>query len=572
MLKNSADKSFSGSAVFALLVLLLIGSLTTDADAAVLANHNKRGLRAYTIDGVLRLPEEEIDLGTAALILSRDWGTNRTSHVYRRKIDDMAEEILKRLKDQHLRADYRAIPVINKYLFEELGFTAVDNADDPEDLFLHVVVEKKRGYCLSLSVLYLALAERVGLPMCGVVVPGHFFVRYDDGRHRYNIEATSGGAIVADEHYIEKFKPPKQLQSLYMKNLTKKQTLGCFFNNLGNCYLSRGDTQKAFEILSDAVRINPLLSEAHMNLGNIYLQRQMPHEAVAKYEAALSILGHDAHAFNNLGSAFLQLEDYRKAESYYKTALSLEPDNIDACRNLGQVYWLQDKAQAAIDQLQSVLNMMPDDTESMVLLGRIHQKQGNVDAALRLFEKVIRYESANASARKALGNLYLENNQPAAALRHFQVVVDYHGDDVGAWFGTAQAYHDLEKTEKEIWAYENVLEISPDLVPALQNVGNAYMKQQMHHQAIDVYRKAVKLEPENADLHFNLAVVLAKTEQHQQAVTEFLKAIQYDPAAVSAYHGAAISYYQLGEYEFAKSYAQKAKAGGIKVDDRLLNP
>ena len=57
-----------------------------------------------------------------------------------------------------------SIGEINKYLFEELNFRSVETADDPEDLFLHSVIDKKRGYCLSLSVLYLSIGERLGMP------------------------------------------------------------------------------------------------------------------------------------------------------------------------------------------------------------------------------------------------------------------------------------------------------------------------------------------------------------------------------------------------------------------------
>ena len=67
-----------------------------------------------------------------------------------------------------------AIPVINDYLFNELSFKTIDKATDPYDLFLHSVMDRRQGYCLSLSVLYLSIGERLGLPLYGVVVPGHF--------------------------------------------------------------------------------------------------------------------------------------------------------------------------------------------------------------------------------------------------------------------------------------------------------------------------------------------------------------------------------------------------------------
>ncbi|MCK5171750.1 MAG: transglutaminase family protein [Planctomycetes bacterium] len=148
-----------------------------------LANEGKDGLRIRPIDRILRMDESQIDLCTAALVLSNEWGSPKTLHRYRNKVDKMAEEILDRLEKKRLTPNQMAIPVINDYLYKELGFETVATADDPEDLFLHTVLDKRRGYCLSLSVLYLSIAERIGMPLYGVVVPGHFFVRYDDGKN-----------------------------------------------------------------------------------------------------------------------------------------------------------------------------------------------------------------------------------------------------------------------------------------------------------------------------------------------------------------------------------------------------
>ena len=48
--------------------------------------------------------------------------------------------------------------IINDYLFNELGYKTISHADDPKDLFLHSVMNRRQGYCLSLSILYLSLA------------------------------------------------------------------------------------------------------------------------------------------------------------------------------------------------------------------------------------------------------------------------------------------------------------------------------------------------------------------------------------------------------------------------------
>jgi len=232
--------------VFSITICLLIFSTSLYArSGGPLANAYKSGLYAKSIEQVLRLREDDVDLATAALIVSENWSDMVYGRRYLARLDDMALEIRNRLKRQKLKTDFRAIPVINEYLFNELDFRSISEATDPHSLFLHTVMDAKRGYCLSLSMLYLSIAERVGLPMYGVVVPGHFFVRYDDGKRQFNIETTSNGGSAPDDHYIKKFKVPKGNNHIYMKNLNKIQTLGCFFNNLGNSYSDVGNIESA---------------------------------------------------------------------------------------------------------------------------------------------------------------------------------------------------------------------------------------------------------------------------------------------------------------------------------------
>lgn len=552
------------------IVLLAVISLAGVLHAEILANQNKQGLRAYTIERVLRMQEDEIDLATAALILSRDWGSPRTSHVYRRKIDDMAEAILKRLREKNTPVDYRAIPIINEYLFDEIGFKTVSTADDPEDLFLHVVLDKKRGYCLSLSVLYLSIAERLGLPMYGVVVPEHFFVRYDDGRRQYNIETTSNGGIAADEHYIKEFAPPTNPRTLYMRNLTKKETLGCFFNNLGNSYTAVGDTDKAFKFLLHAVQINPLLSEANINLGNIYLKKKMPLQAIEQYEKALRILGSDAKAINNLGTAYIQLGEYAKAESYYKTALSLDPQYVDVYRNLANAMQLQGRYTDAVSQLKVAVVLNPDDADSLLLLGQIcRQIQQYPDAEKYLLD-ALAVNPLMSLARVSLGYVYLDQNRLGLAQKTFQTALTYEQALPLAYFGLAQIACLNEQLDDEIRNYEQALCYDPYMISALQNLGNAYVKNNDLDAAVQAYQKALQVQPENSDLHYNLGVTLAKMQQHQRAIASFSKAIELDSQNASAYNGMAISYYQLKNKELAGVYAHKAKALGYEVQQELL--
>jgi len=88
--------------------------------------------------------------------------------------------------------------------------------------------------------------------------------------------------------------------------------------------------------------------------------------------------------------------------------------------------------------------------------------------------------------------------------------------------------------------------------------------------AIDAYKKAIRINPKNPDLHYNLGIALAKMQHHEQAIAAFLEAIQLDANNAAAYNGLAISYYQSGNKELARIYAQKAKSLGFEISDILL--
>ena len=78
-----------------------------------LANAGKAGLNVRSLDDVLRLPEEHIDLATAALIASEYWSDMVAGRRYLEQLDTMALEIQARLRQQRLVANSRAIPVIS---------------------------------------------------------------------------------------------------------------------------------------------------------------------------------------------------------------------------------------------------------------------------------------------------------------------------------------------------------------------------------------------------------------------------------------------------------------------------
>ncbi|MFA5239348.1 MAG: tetratricopeptide repeat protein [Phycisphaerae bacterium] len=504
--------------------------------AEPLANEGRDGLYVRSIEQVLRLDEEEVDLGTAVLIASEQWSNIVEGRRYLAELDDMALEIRARLEEKGLQKSYKAVAVINEYLFDELGFETISDANDPNDLFLHTVMDKKRGYCLSLSILYLSLGERLGLPLYGVVVPGHFFVRYDDGRVRFNIETTSKGGYADGEHYINKFKVPKDNSGIYMVNLNKIQTLGCFFNNLGNSYNEVGDTKQAVLALERAVEINPLLAESRINLGNIYLKKDRIADAIREYEEALEIDPGNATTYNNLGNAYTKKGRLYEAAAQYTYSIKLDPNFTEAYRNLANVYCEQEKFAQAVSQLKQAVMLAPLDPNLYKQLGDVFSRMGEYGKAILQYTKAI----------------------------------DIKRNFAEAYYGLALCYNKLDLTDDEIQTYEKALAVKPDMAAALVGLGNVYFKKQDFDSAIEQYEKAALIMPEDASIHYNLGAAYSNEGKYEQAVAEYRKAVEINPQMGDAHNGLAFALYRLDTYGLALRHIKIAQELGVEISTELL--
>jgi regulator of sirC expression with transglutaminase-like and TPR domain len=93
---------------------------------------------------------------------------------------DHVDQLSSRLK-QRLPADAGALQklrLLNKFFFDEHGFSGnLNNYYDPDNSYLSVVLRTRRGIPISLAVLWLEIAQSIGLRAQGVGFPGHFLVK-----------------------------------------------------------------------------------------------------------------------------------------------------------------------------------------------------------------------------------------------------------------------------------------------------------------------------------------------------------------------------------------------------------
>jgi len=123
--------------------------------------------------------DEEIDLAEAALWLAAEAYPGLPVGAYLAKLDRIADGVLPALQGAGFLE--QQVEALNRELFGAYGFRgARDDYYDPRNSFISDVLDRKTGIPISLSVVYIEVARRVGLDAAGMNFPGHFLARVGD--------------------------------------------------------------------------------------------------------------------------------------------------------------------------------------------------------------------------------------------------------------------------------------------------------------------------------------------------------------------------------------------------------
>jgi regulator of sirC expression with transglutaminase-like and TPR domain len=117
-------------------------------------------------------------------------------------LDHWAEAVRKNLGGSSDGA--RFLAEINRLLFQEVGFQGdVENYHDSANSCLDSVIANRRGMPISLSVLYMEVARRLGRQVEGLALPAHFLCRYSEEGLCVFVDPFHSGRLMTEEDCVE---------------------------------------------------------------------------------------------------------------------------------------------------------------------------------------------------------------------------------------------------------------------------------------------------------------------------------------------------------------------------------
>ena len=287
-------------------------------------------------------PDKEVPLLSTLFLASGEGirkltGTPPNAAFVEKEVDRMAWRVSAHLVGA--REPRRAIASISSVLFTDEGFVYDPEAGNAGNYLLDRVIEMKRGNCLGLTYLYLALGERLGIPIQGSYVPTHCLARYEENGVRINIETGEKGAEREDRWYTSKFRLGEGRP--YLRTLGKKEMIGVYLKSLGAALSRRGMDEDALKLYRHAALFSPGLPDVYYNAGVSYQKLGKTDEAVAHYRKALALDPDMACAYGNLGSTLCSSGRTEEGIREFLKALEIDPENIKARAGLAKAYFTQ---------------------------------------------------------------------------------------------------------------------------------------------------------------------------------------------------------------------------------------
>jgi regulator of sirC expression with transglutaminase-like and TPR domain len=191
-----------------------------------------------------RLDRDESALEEGCILLARTRDPDLDPATVRAALDAMADDLGSRLTS---RDDPAAVAsVTTRFLARELGFHGNQrNYYDPDNSYLHKVLERRTGIPITLCAVYLFVARRLSIPLAGVGMPGHFMLRHTQAEPALFLDPFGGGRILSESDCLKYLEEGEYgYDPTWLQPTSDGAILLRMIRNLLLIYRNRGDTAR----------------------------------------------------------------------------------------------------------------------------------------------------------------------------------------------------------------------------------------------------------------------------------------------------------------------------------------
>jgi len=246
----------------------------TPCDGGFLSHAMERADILEQFDQLGGMPEDEIDLAWAALLIAASEYPELDVIAQMEVLDSLAAGAAKGMGDDG--DPLSSVNNLSAYLFDEVGFHGNDSEYyDPRNSYLNEVLARRMGIPITLSLVCIEVGKRLGVPLEGVGMPGHFLLRHRDEPGIY-IDPFHRGILLSEEECAQLLRDATRTavpwDQSYLTTVSNRELIARILRNLKGIYLNQHDHQRALGIAGLAVSLQPNIIGERRDRGLIHYQ------------------------------------------------------------------------------------------------------------------------------------------------------------------------------------------------------------------------------------------------------------------------------------------------------------
>jgi regulator of sirC expression with transglutaminase-like and TPR domain len=237
--------------------------------------------------------DESIPLFEAALAIAQDVDPQLDLAAPQAELDVLAARLQRRLPSD--ASMVQKLRMLNHFFYRELGFAGnINDYYTPDNSYLHRVITTRRGIPISLAVVYMELAQQIGLDIKGISFPGHFLMKMSVQSGDIIIDPFNGTSLSREEleerlePYLEQDYPADVMLTAYLQAAQPRAILMRMLRNLKALFLEHRQWERLLGVQERLVILLPDEIAERRDRGTAYANLECPQAALQDLEAYLA--------------------------------------------------------------------------------------------------------------------------------------------------------------------------------------------------------------------------------------------------------------------------------------------
>ncbi|PKB63657.1 MAG: hypothetical protein BZY80_06210 [SAR202 cluster bacterium Io17-Chloro-G2] len=228
-----------------------------------------------------QVPDQEIDVARAAFLIAATEYPDLDIEGQVELLDSLAAGVSRRLGGGKDSLFY--LNTLAEYLFDEVGFRGNhEDYYDPDNSFLNQVLSRRLGIPITLSLLCSEVGKRIGIPLVGIGMPGHFLLRHQNEGDLF-LDPFNRGILLSVNECAERLNDVARgniaWDPAFLAPVGNRDFVARIIRNLKGIYLNGADHVRAIRMMDLLVALLPMEPKERRDRGLIHFELEHWEEA-----------------------------------------------------------------------------------------------------------------------------------------------------------------------------------------------------------------------------------------------------------------------------------------------------